>query len=177
MGKLNKEEYLRIYDITSKEEQFYVDAHHKWVVFFSGIITALFGAMFAGILNAKDNIHFIYLTIGAFVIILIAILAIFVTSRYYDRFILAVSVKAKIEQVLGMTTKSHDWDQYWTDEPLIPERFLKDRLKYPSSSRFIFSSKRRGINLATFILFTVYFIGGIFLFIFLILKIFQTCLF
>lgn len=61
-------------------------------------------------------------------------------------------MRAKLEQDMGLTNGSFfsaETKEYWSNEPLIPERYLEARKKATSSNEFIEKHKELGYQKST----------------------------
>lgn len=161
----------KLLEIEIKEEQHFLEAHQKRVAFYSSILSAILAATIAGAMKATSGIHYTLLLAGPVLIFAIAHIARDGTFRIYQRFLEAVTIRAKIEQVIGLTKPiselSHD-AEYWVDEPFIPSRHMQARRKENSTEDFIEASKRLGYHRSTRNLLYTFQIVGFFILIVLI---------
>ena len=100
-------------------------------------------------------------------IISISIIALEGTHRFYQRFLESVSMKAKIEQILGLTEviPDNNCNHYWKNESMIPQRHVRSRKVSDSSDEFIENNRKKAYQKSTRILFFTLFSIGIVLFI------------
>lgn len=142
---------LRLYELTIQEHHYYSRTHQDRIAFFSGILSALLTATGAGFLQASEWYHFAFLCVGPILICAISEIAIRGTSRMYRRLLETITVRAKIEQELGLTRPepgaASTPDSYWQLEPLIPQRPLDDRRESESSDDFIKTRRPKGYHL------------------------------
>lgn len=128
---MDNKEYLDLYKIAVDEEHQDVDTHHKIVMFFASYISGLFVTTFIGLRFAEKWYELLFLIILPVLCYILGDLAIKVSAQYYIRFLDSVTMRGKIEQILGLTDKGHLTDpnknSYWADEPLIPTRNLLSR--------------------------------------------------
>ena len=98
--------------------------------------------------------HYVW---GPVLLFAVAANAIAGTHRLYQRFIEAITMRAKIEQELGLTRKlSGDTDEvdcYWPSEPLVPPRHIESRKMYDTSTAFIREVSKKGYRRITWRLF------------------------
>ena len=138
--KDDPDKLLKLYEIARIEEQYFLKEHQSRIAFFTSIISVLIGATLYGITQVTEWYHPIALLVAPIMIYAISNLAIRGSFRFYQRFVEAVMIKAKIDQRLELTRK--DWTNinlpitYWQNEPLIPERYINARSKSSSSADF-----------------------------------------
>lgn len=158
--EIDQDELLKLLEISISEQHFYVEAHHKRIDFYSGLVLALFTGTAFGIYNASEPIHYIYLIIVPILIFAFSIIAIKGTGRIYQRLLESITIRAKIEQMLGFVDNplpSNEVNQYyWGLEPLIPNRHIESRTKFESSQAFITQHKSEGLQKWATVLFRVF---------------------
>jgi hypothetical protein len=123
--ELNREELWKLYELAINEEHYFLKAHHDRAAFYSGIISALVAGTIAGIFRASEWYHFLALCTGPVLISMISAIAIEGTRRPYQRFLEAVTVRAKIEGELGLTkerSSNADEPDFWRREAIVPLR-------------------------------------------------------
>lgn len=150
MAPMENEKLLKLYELAINEEHHFLDAHQARVAFFSGILSALFAGTAAGLFQASEWYHFAILCIGPVLIFVVSRIAIDGTFRLYQRFLEAVTVRAKIEQELGLTKRrsgnADATDSYWQPEPIIPLRHIESRKRYKSSDAFVTGYSTKGYH-------------------------------
>ena len=167
MIKLNRNELLKIYELIINEEHFFLDAHHKRITFFTGIISTLLGITiywFGQILSDPSSKGYISLTLLFLPILIIIVSRIAIESifRFYQRFIESITYRAKIESELGLTqSRNYKYGSRltWQDfEEYIPPRYLKNRSKskYFSSEDFINDHLDKGYQKWAIMLFRIF---------------------
>jgi len=151
MHQLDKADLLALLAKVIDEEHWCLDAHQSRVHFYTSFISAIIVATIAGTLNAKEAHHYLLLLIGPLLIWAVAQIAEDGTYRLYQRFLEAVTMRAKLEQVLGLTNPfpSLPPGAYWGTEPLIPDRYLRSRQEAQSSADLISTSRGKGSDAAT----------------------------
>ena len=153
----DKDALLKLYELIINEEYYYLKAHQSVISFYSGIITLLVAGIVAGIFKASEWYHLGFLCVGPLLIFMISTIAIAGTFRSYQRFLEAITVRAKIEQELELTMQCsrnvNRTDLYWQLEPIIPIRHLESRKRCKSSSAFIEDLSKKGYHLWTIRLF------------------------
>lgn len=132
LTKTKMPDYERLLENCEKEEQFFLEAHHKRVAFYSSVISAVLAATIAGVTKAPEGLseYYLLLLAGPVIAVALARIARDGTFRFYQRFLEAVTMRAKLEQALGLTkpgTLPSKANDYWKDEPLIPKRYLDAR--------------------------------------------------
>ena len=140
---------LKLYEIVIQEEHYFLEAHQNRVAFYAGIVTALLGALIVGTYNAKEWQHFAFLSIIPLLIFAFSIVFTNGITGIYLRFIEAITIRAKIEQQLGLTMPQItivDEGSYWQTEPLIPQRYINSRKSFQTSDEFINVQSRRGYH-------------------------------
>jgi hypothetical protein len=172
---LSKKDLLNIYTLVVGEEQYFLKEHQVRVAFNSGIITLLFGGTVAGIFRVTEWYQLVFLAFGPILIIIVSALAIDGTSRYYQRFLEAVTTKAKLQQKLGLINEPYSEKfkcPYWSSESYMPIRHIENRKKYESSQSFIENHSKKGYQRYVIRLFRCFQVLGI-LMLFMIIIIFY----
>jgi hypothetical protein len=97
---------------------------------------------------------------GPLLIFTISTIAIDGTFCLYQRFLEAITIRAKIEQELGLTKMRSDnadsSNSYWWLEPIIPLRHIESRKGCDSSDAFINEYSTKGYHLWTVRLFRAF---------------------
>jgi hypothetical protein len=169
---LSNEDLLNIYALIVGEEQYFLKEHQIRVAFYSSIITLLFGGTVAALFEATQWYHIMFLALGPVLIIVISALAMDGTSRYYQRFLEAVTIKAKLQEKLGLTKEPYSEKyrcSYWSSESYIPVRHIESRKNYESSLSFVEDHSRKGYQLYVIRLFRCFQILGILMLVMLII--------
>ena len=160
MEIIEAEKFLKIYELIINEEHHYLKEHQTRISFYSGMITAFIAGIIAGIFQASEWFHFAILLVGPISIFSISKIAIDGAFRSYQRFLESITIRAKIEQELGLvnprSSKRETLDSYWQSEPIIPIRHIKSREKFESSESFIENRKTKGYHLWTKRLFYIF---------------------
>lgn len=137
------------------EEHYFLDAHQKRVTFYSSLISAVLVATVAGVMKADSALEYVLLLIGPAVVFALALLAHTGTFRFYQRFLEAVTVRAKLEQQLGLTqprVTDTSENEYWPEEPFVATRHIRSR-RTKTSEEFIKKYSRQGYQKPTVRLF------------------------
>ena len=111
------------------------------------------------------NIHFFALSFGAVIVFFISELAIKGIYHSYKSFLETVTVRAKIEQRLGLADISDIEYYHWGNEPIVYHRYIESRNKYNSSAEFVKSTLNEDSHKWTKFLFTFFKLISIFMFI------------
>ena len=129
--KLTKDDFLDLYKCTIDEEHKELEMHQSRVAFLTGLISALFAATFVGVTQADEWHEYAFLYAGPILIIGLALVGRVVSTQFYVRFLDAVTMRAKLEQRLGLTSGPHlevsAEEVYWQNEPFVPTRHLNSR--------------------------------------------------
>ena len=147
------EELFKLYELAVNEEHHFLDAHQNRIAFYSGILSALVAGTVVGLFQASEWYHLAILCVGPVLIFVVSKIAIDGTFRLYQRFLEAVTIRAKIEQELGLTKKrsvnTNATNSYWQSEAIIPLRHIRSRKDYLSSNAFIREHSTKGYHLWT----------------------------
>ena len=171
-NNLNKSISLeKLLEIEINEEQHFLEAHQKRVAFYSSILSAILAATIAGAMKATNSYHYMLLLAAPVLIFAISYIARDGTFRIYQRFLEAITIRAKIEQVIGLTepmNKINNELKYWSEESFIPPRHLKARLGRNSTEDFIDVNKNAGYHRSSRNLFITFQVVSAFIFLLLI---------
>lgn len=141
----NAEHHRALWEKAVDEEHEFLNAHHSRVNFFVTILSTLVGATVAGAMKAVLPIHFLLLLSGPVLVAYLSEVAIEGTFRFYQRFLEAVVLRAKFEQLLGFhKCPTYDSARYWGKETLIQERYMERRCLYTSSQDFVVQNSNLG---------------------------------
>lgn len=145
MAGSQSELWLKLYEIYSADERYWLSEHHTRMVFYSGFLTSALGATIVGFFNAKEFWHFLLLTGAGAMIAIFGLIAMAGLGRLYQRFLESIVMRAKMEQHLGLHTLRPPEDAvYWKDESFIPGRFIAARATSSNSTEFIAAHANRG---------------------------------
>jgi hypothetical protein len=162
----------KLLEIEIHEEQHFLEAHQKRVAFYTSILSAILAATIAGGMKAESGYHFALLLAGPLLIFVISHIARDGTFRIYQRFLEAITIRAKIEQAIGLTSPINELldtpNIYWKDESFIPPRHLDARQKFKSTSQFLEESNKAGYHRSSCNLFLTFQFVSIFIAIVLI---------
>jgi hypothetical protein len=167
---LDTKDLLKLYEITIKEEHFHLESQQKRAIFFMGFISTLIGINIYGLIQviSYNNIFLLFLfLIVSFLIYMMALLGKKSTSRFYNRFLNSVTTRAKIEEELGLTYprkyKNKDKASTWSNEPLIPTKYLDARFKYndKDSQQFVIDKENEGYQRLINMMFNIFMLIGL----------------
>ena len=154
------DDYLKLYDIFVKEEQHFLESHQTRVKFYTSIISALLVATVAGILKSTEWHHYLLMLVGPTLSFFVSVIALDGTFRLYQRFLESVSMRAKIEQIIGMTKQTKFQEDnvpsYWDNESIVPPRHLQSRIESKSTENFIKTYSKKGYHRSTHHLFRIF---------------------
>jgi len=136
------EEFLKLYELAINEEHYFLKEHQTRIDFYFGIVSVLVAGTAAGLFQVSEWYHVAILcACSPLLIFTITKIAIDGTFRSYQRFLETVTIRAKIEQELGLTKRCsgnvNDSDSFWQFEPIIPSRHIESRKDCESSDAFI----------------------------------------
>ncbi len=103
MMDMKNNNLLKLYELAINEEHHFLEAHQSRVAFYTGIVSALAAGTVAGLFQVTEWYHLLALCVGPLLIFVVSSIAIKGTLRLYQRFLEAVTTRAKIEQELGLT--------------------------------------------------------------------------
>ena len=131
--------YLELYKLAVEEVHKYHLLHHQRAVYFSGLITTILGAAGLALLKSSAWQHYLFSALVLALLILVCQVGRAGIGGAYRLLLEAISIRAKLEQALHLTTAS--WLEtgdrtleYWAEEPLIPSRHINDRIEFKKSS-------------------------------------------
>ena len=166
---------IKIYEIIIDEEHYFSSQYDNRLSFFLKIISTFVGVTIVGFFKALNPVHYIFLFAGPIIILFTSKLAKESLSRTYQRLLETITMRAKIEQDLGLTqTRDIKREEYWFHESYIPQRFLKNRSKFDSSQSFIDYYIKKGNQLWSKKLFDVFQYISIAMFVVNLFKFFMA---
>lgn len=129
---LSRDELWKLLQISIDEEYTYIKENQNRTALYAGFVMTILGASVAGALQAKAGAHWLALLAGPVVATGVAAIAIESARRFYQRFLEALSVRAKVEADLGLGSAPPDAvaaaRPYWKDKPYTAPRWLGGRL-------------------------------------------------
>jgi len=129
--------------------------HQGRVKFFFGVMSGIVAGTLAGLYKATLWYHFALMSLGPVLIFFTCSISIRGVFQLYQRFLEAVSVRAKIEQQLGMTQPlpKVTENDYWLGEPIIAPRHFDSRNMHATSKEWVEAHSNQGYHLWTIRLF------------------------
>lgn len=176
---LEEEHFLELWKQYYVNEVAYLDLHFKYANWYSAFFIALFAAYIVGLSQYYTSLASIFFLALPILVIVLAQLARKAMDRFYQRFLEAVTMLAKLEKLLGLDgpiqAKSNVkslMDLWPEDKRFIPERHYRSRYAEEKSSReFVKKGMKLGANRIvrnTFLVFQIIavllLLGGIALF-------------
>ena len=134
-----KTEYvLQLYRLAVEEMRKYADVYHARIIWFTSILSAILVATFAGLLKAPNWYEYAIMLVCSLLIIGVTRIARHAIDHCYEVFLISVTVRAKYEQLLGLTNPSHykvdSSNAYWINEPLVASKHMNSRKDFHESS-------------------------------------------
>lgn len=129
MKDLEKEDLLKLYEVIVQEERYFLSEHQNRINFFQRISAALFAGSVLGIYYFSLRLAPV-LMLAQIATVIIAWIGYKGVSKLYQRFLEAITTRAKIEHDLGMTTKRNEdinENKWFIHEPYINSRYMKTR--------------------------------------------------
>ena len=129
---MEKEDLFKLYRLVVEQEEYFITEHQKRIAFYVGLLSTLIAGTVAGIFYAESWYHFVPLMIGPILIVGMALLAKRGATRFYQRFLETITMRAKVEEDLGLTQErikgSEVSDISWvTSEPFVTKRHMDSR--------------------------------------------------
>ncbi|MFX1479380.1 MAG: hypothetical protein ACFFCI_14705 [Promethearchaeota archaeon] len=154
MDESEENKFLELYKIIVDEEHDFFREYQKRLEFYIGFVSLLIAGIAFGLIQATEWYHFAYLCIVPVIMVVISYLAIRGSYRLYQRYIETITMRAKIEQKLGLTEGKYKklkdkTGEYWQDEPIVSYRHLKARVKTKSSRDFFKRYRKKGYHKVT----------------------------
>jgi hypothetical protein len=139
---------LKLYEIVVEEEHHFTKTYQERLAFYSGLITALIAATVAAAFQASEWYHFAALCAGPVLLLVVSTSGHRATFGLYRRFLEAVTMRAKIEQEMGLTeprpVRGDATNTFWASEPIVPTRQLEYRKRRESSKEFVNELLKKG---------------------------------
>ncbi len=130
---LTKDELWKLLQIAIDEEYMYIKENQSRTALYAGFVVTILGASVAGTMQAHAGVHWYALAAGPAVAAALAWVAIESARRFYQCFLEALSIRAKVEADLGLADPPHAAvvaaRLYWSTKPYVPPRWLEGRLR------------------------------------------------
>ena len=124
----NNHDCIKLYEMAIDEEHYFSASYDNRIAFFLKIISTLIGVTVVGFYKATSLSHYLFLSVGPITIAVTSNLAKESIKRTYQRFLEAVTVRAKLELDLGLTDeRGNKNSKYWANEPYIFTRHIQSR--------------------------------------------------
>jgi len=140
MPKPDRQTLIEVYKATLGEEQFFNNIFENRLAFFTGLLSSLLTAIVLGVFYAKDILESVALLVGPIALVLVAVRGIHAVTRASERISRVITVRAKIEQALGLTVsvriQGKSSELYWEQEPIVNPEHLESRKRHISSNEF-----------------------------------------
>jgi len=144
-----EEAHLKLYEHACKEDTTWFEFYLKSIAFHFSLVSALLGATVAGALQAEPGFPMAALLAGPIMTAFAAYLGFSSANRLYGTWLEKVTIRAKLEQKMGLTAEHHVETGYWSNESIVPTRNTADRSSFSSSREFIEAKLGLGYNLRT----------------------------
>ena len=150
---MNSDVALEIYKTTSEQQQSDLALHHQYSKLYFTLITTLL-VISLGVVYNFINAPWALLapTLACMLNSLFCYTAISVCNRYYLTFLESITIKAKLEPLVGLTEARPDemtrseLPAFPADKFIIPERWLRDRKEYTTAKAFVEGKMKAGAN-------------------------------
>lgn len=144
---------------TLSQEKFFIDGQQRAFAFFASLNSAIVAATVAGAMRAENWLSFLLLLAGPCLTWFLSGLGKEASWRYYQRFLEAVTIKAKLESDFGLgdnCKRVSNGVGLWAKEGLIPIRHTLTQHAARSSQQFIDSASGEGYHSVVKRTFTVF---------------------
>lgn len=138
--ELEKDDLFELYRICLDEIAKLNATYNNRVDRITSIIALVFGGLAAGFFQVSDSYQYWVLLIGPAMIFGLAEIGLYLCFHTRRFIIEQITVRAKIEQLLGLCRKdAFDLPpgSYWSDEAIVPSRYIDDRNRFDSSSDWV----------------------------------------
>lgn len=136
--EMKTEQVLQLYRLSVEEMRKYADIYHARIVWFTSILTAVIAATIAGLMKASIWYEYAIMIVCPLLIVGVTKIARHAIDHCYEVFLISVTVRAKYEQMLGLTYPPHykvdSSDSYWINESLVAPTHMKSRKEFQASS-------------------------------------------
>lgn len=146
-----RDELLSLYRVVDQRERAFREDLFRFTNFYSAVCFAILGITLSGFVNLyKQGLILLALSFGPALTLCMCYLGLAVTGRIYHRIVEEISVKAKLENALGLDRplqvkeylgEKNIWEQ---DNCLLAPRHATRRTQDPCSDDFIKASGVKG---------------------------------
>ena len=169
---------LDLYKTTVTEHRACADDHHKRIVWFIGLLSALGTATITGFYKATSVYHYIVLITGPLTMIFVSKIARNGTARIYQRFLECISFRAKLEYHLGLMKKGESNTAipitYFGNETMVPCRHIEPFTKADSTEDWLEKHKKIGYQKSANRLFNGTIVLSIYLLLIIVFKLIKS---
>lgn len=130
---LEPDDLWKLLQIAVDEEYMYIKENQNRTALYAGFVMTILGASVAGTMEAKASFHWYILAAGPVVAGVLSFIGIKSAGRFYQRFLEALSIRAKVEADLGLADRPPPAiaavRPYWANKPYAAPRWLEGRRK------------------------------------------------
>lgn len=149
-NEITEDSLVKLYEVYYESEQKQIDNFQKYMNIYATLIFALMTVFIGGMLQFYREPFAFALVAIPFFIIIFSEFGKKTIDRIYQRFLEAVVMIAKIENILGLdgsiTTEKKIRKKLWErDKTFLVHRWVRDRYEFESSADFISGKRRKGI--------------------------------
>ncbi len=112
---IDKNNTLELYKIIINEQIEYLKMRQNRVKFFMGITSGLVAGTVTGIFKSTEWFHFALMLLGPIMIIAVCNISKKSVFRLYQLFLETVTMRAKLEQLMGLSTLQSKMIQFLVD--------------------------------------------------------------
>lgn len=148
--------HLDLLKLFSEEEKYWLKEHHSRATYYTGLMTTITGAVLFGFFNAKTDIHYASVAVASAIMYFLARAAPEAMHRMYCRYLEAITMRAKMEQIMGLHQLAARDATFWPGEGLIPRRYIVARETHKDSMEFVTKNSHLGYQRITERVFAVF---------------------
>lgn len=135
---------VEVYKSVVEEAKFFDDLFERRLAFFTGLLTAILGGLAWITVNGFSSSWLF--PIGCVTLIFVSLIGTQAATKASDRINRIITERAKLEQVLGLTTPiplPGAVDRpYWAEEPIVATQHLESRREHQTSEQMIEANMR-----------------------------------
>ena len=149
---MDENQTLELYKIVKGDHVSWLNLHREHAEHYLTFIAAVFAVTLGGVYQFKDNPWLsLAIVIGPVVNVLLCANAAQICDRFYQQFLEAITIEAKLEALLGFTNPrpsvpSKSPMPFSQDQYILPERWLKSRQPYATAAEFVEANMDSGAN-------------------------------